>query len=50
MLRLTGIPFRKFPATEFRTAAPRLGEWGRNALNCPIWRVHYAHLGLRTGP
>jgi hypothetical protein len=57
MLRLTGIPFRKAPGAEYRTAAPRLGEWGRNALNWPNWGGYIVHiLGCsrlyagRTGP
>jgi hypothetical protein len=50
MLRLTGIPFRKAPGTEHRTAAPRLGEWGRNALDWPNWRVYIVHiLGCGSG-
>jgi len=43
MLRLTGIPFRTAPGAEYRTAAPRIGERGRNPWSWPFWGVYKVH-------
>jgi hypothetical protein len=50
MLRLTGIRFRTAPAQNSEQPHPGFGEWGRDALNWPIWGVYIVHtLGVGSG-